>query len=87
MRVLLTLLDRLRLVTVQTCEAVIKWREAVEHQARLREDAETRNKRQKWVVSITVQVSKPQPTGPFFISLIALTKHQHTNNNIKQKNK
>ena len=27
-RVLLTLMDRLRLVTVQTCESIIVWREA-----------------------------------------------------------
>ena len=33
-RILLTLLDRLRLVTVQTCEAIILWRDAVEQQVR-----------------------------------------------------
>jgi len=36
-RLLLTLLDRLRLVTVQTCEAISSWRIAAEHQAKLRE--------------------------------------------------
>ena len=67
-KVLLTLMDRLRLVTVQTTEAIIKWREATEQQARLREDEETKAKRQKWVVTIAVTGKRLYDASPAYRS-------------------
>ncbi|GMH53247.1 hypothetical protein TrST_g11716 [Triparma strigata] len=67
-RVLLTLLDRLRLVTVQTCEAIILWRDAVEQQALLREDNETKKARQTWVVTVASTGGRLYDASPAYRS-------------------
>ncbi|GMH55038.1 hypothetical protein TL16_g01803 [Triparma laevis f. inornata] len=67
-RVLLTLLDRLRLVTVQTCEAIMLWRDAVEQQALLREDDEAKKARQTWVVTVASTGGRLYDASPAYRS-------------------
>jgi len=67
-RVLLTLLDRLRFVTVQTVETILQWRVAAESQASLRETDEVKFKKQTWVVTISTEGKRLYDASPAYKS-------------------